>query len=233
LVFDAGPAWWGGKNAGDRIVAPYLNSRGVKHIDMLVVSHGDNDHAGGVASLLAGMPVTSMLSGEPLASLDGPPHEVRLCERGMAWNWDGVAFRVLHPAVGPRSGNDASCVIEARAGERRLLLTGDIEAGPERQLVAEQILAPVDIALIPHHGSKTSSHPAFVRLLDPAIAIASAGHRNRWNMPLPEIVERWTGTGADVLTTADSGAIGLRLCPESAGVRYRHRSDGRRFWTAR
>jgi len=84
---------------------------------------------------------------------------------------------------------------------------------------------------VPHHGSRTSSSPSFVSGLAPDTALISAGYRNRWGLPRPDIVRRWRDAGAKVLTTAVDGALSLRLCDGDgiAGVE-RHRSQTRRVW---
>lgn len=225
LLFDTGPAWHNGGNAAESVLLPFLAARGTRRVDRLLVSHADLDHAGGVATVLAGVAVGEVRAGEPLAGIPTSP-----CRNGQWWTWDEVHFRVLHPPAGKGlAGNDASCVLLVEAGHR-VLLTGDIEATAEAGVLARG-LAPVDVVLVPHHGSTTSSTPAFVAATRPALAVASAGFANRWSQPRPEIVERWRESGARVLTTADSGAVSLRLCGDAASVSVRqHRRDRRRIW---
>jgi len=86
---------------------------------------------------------------------------------------------------------------------------------------------------VPHHGSRSSSSPAFVDAVRPEVAIVSAGHANRWGFPKPEIVARWNRAGATVLETAGTGAVGIRICAASGIERIvRHRDTRRRFWHA-
>ena len=112
-------------------------------------------------------------------------------------------------ASGPRSAgardNDGSCVLLVSAGGRRLLLPGDIEQNGERELLGH--LPRVDIVVVPHHGSRSSSSEPFVATTQPGWALVSAGYRNRWGFPRPEIVDRWEAAGAAVLTTAEGGAL--------------------------
>lgn len=229
LVFDAGPTFRSGGNAGTLVVAPFLRHKGIAIIDLLVVSHGDNDHAGGAAALAARLPVTSLLAGEPLEFLAA---RQAACRAGQRWSWDGVEFRVLYPPPdGTRRGNDASCVIEIGAGDRRALLTGDIEKRGERELLALGLASDYDLAFVPHHGSLTSSHAAFVRRVAPAVAAVSTGHGNRWNLPRAEVVARWREVGAAVESTAEFGALSYRLC-EGRNLRRLGpaRPDQRRLW---
>jgi len=145
---------------------------------------------------------------------------------------DGIAFEFLYPdAKSKISGNDASCVLQVSAGSHRLLLTGDIERAAEVELLRSGRLQDVDVVIVPHHGSRTSSSPSFVRALHPDLAIISAGFGNRWGLPHVEVVERWHASGATVLTTAASGAISLGLC-EQGGIEAltRQRVQQRRIW---
>jgi competence protein ComEC len=227
LLYDTGAAFRGGSDMASRVVLPYLSSQGVRRIDRLVLSHSDIDHAGGAARILADVEVGEVLAGEP----DTVPIAAA-CRRGQAWRWDGVGFRVLHPGAGERrAGNDASCVVLVSAGDAGLLLSGDIEAGVERLLVAARVPGNVDAVVVPHHGSATSSSEAFVRVLAADLALVSAGYRNRWQLPRPEVVERWRSAGAAVLDTARDGAIAFRLCGKSGITKLeRNRKRSRRVW---
>ena len=228
LVYDAGPSYSPGFDTGRTIVVPYLRSQGVGRIDKLVVSHGDNDHIGGVASLLKAYPVADVEAGIPeLLTM----REAGQCRNGEHWRWDGVYFSVLHPdARSFRKGNNASCVIRIEApGGRRVLLTGDIEAESERLLLrASRDRLPVDILVVPHHGSLTSSSPAFVETVRPGYALFPTGYRNRFRFPREPVVDRYRKAGSVLLDTAPQGAITVRLPsdglpPEAESFRCSHR----------
>ncbi len=231
IVFDTGPSFFGGSNMGDRVVLPYLAGRGIERIDMLIVSHADIDHAGGARALLSALAVDAVLAGEPISSIGV---ESQACSSGVRWWWDGVFFQFLNPDVdAPREGNDASCVLLIETGTHRLLLTGDIEASAERRLVRERRLPPVAVVTVPHHGSRTSSTSSFIAALSPSIAIVSAGHGNRWGFPKDDVVGRWRHAGADVLQTAASGAIAVRVCKHAGIVSIaQNREQRRRIWHA-
>ena len=226
LVYDTGPAFGESFDTGQAIVAPYLWYQGVRHIDRLLISHGDNDHIGGAASVLATFPVDEVLSSVPSARL---ARDARVCQRGMRWNWDGVEFVLLHPPndlVG--DGNDASCVLRIRTADGQgILLTGDIEAAAERMLlasVAAHELAST-VLVVPHHGSKTSSTPDFLQAIDPQLALVPAGHQNRYRLPHPTVTARYATQGSTLLETGRSGAITVRLSPHGSPIqltRFRH-----------
>lgn len=229
LVFDTGASYRGGGSATARFVLPFLRHKGIDSLDWLIVSHADDDHAGGVPALLDQLEVERIYSGEGLPDIE---RDVVACEAGQGWHADGIEYRFLHPGAGDSvTGNDSSCVLVISAGEHRLLLTGDIETAAERSVLARSSVGPVDVALIPHHGSLTSSSPLFVNRLQPALAIASAGHANRWGFPKERVRKRWAGAGALVLDTASSGAVSLRLCERGGIVQLREqRVRQRRFW---
>jgi competence protein ComEC len=213
LIFDAGPSFRGGSDAGELVLVPWLRANGTEFVDLLVVSHADGDHAGGAASLLEAIEVTQILAGEHLAWIDRPQLH---CVSGQAWLWDGIRFAIMHPGLYPlQNDNNASCVMEVSIGPHKILLTGDIESPVENHLVRSSSLTPVDIVIVPHHGSRTSSGRSFVDALRPAVAIVSTGYGNRWGFPKEDVVERWREAGATVLNTATSGAVLYRICADS------------------
>lgn len=229
LVYDTGPAFRSGSDAGALAVEPYLRHRGLRRIDLLVASHDDNDHAGGAATLANLVPVARRAaSGRALDALG----TVERCRAGESWNWDGVQFDWLHP--GPEllpKDNDRSCVLRVRAGPHVLLLPGDAERAAEAELLARGGTGPVDVLLVPHHGSRSSSSDSFVAATRPAWALASAGHRNRWGFPVAQVVERWQDAGAVLLVSASAGAIEFDVHPDRPLEAPRQwRILRRRFW---
>ncbi len=229
LLFDTGASFRGGGSVGERTVVPFLRSRGIRQIDWLLVSHADIDHSGGVAAIYDYAAVRTLLVGETLS--DAGLASSR-CRAGRRWTVDQVRFQVLHPDTDRAwQGNDSSCVLLVKVGQYGLLLTGDIEADAERAIVAANDLSNVEIVVVPHHGSATSSGMPFVNAVLPNIAIVSAGYGNRWGFPKAAVVERWQGVGATVLNTATAGAVSLRLCEDSGIHALRlDRQERRRFW---
>ncbi len=229
LVYDAGPAFRSGSDTGTLVVEPYLRHRGLRRIDLLVASHDDLDHAGGAGSLARAMPVERRVaSGHALDAL-GP---MERCVRGERWTWDGVAFEWLHPGANalPKD-NDRSCVLRIRAGPHVFLLGGDVERAAEEELLRAAPPGAVDVLVVPHHGSRSSSSPGLVAATRPQWAVVSAGHRNRWGFPAREVVDRWADAGAAVIETSRSGAIEFDADPEQALRAPREwRRFHRRLW---
>jgi competence protein ComEC len=229
LVYDTGPAFRSGSAAGVLAVEPYLRHRGLRRVDMLVASHDDNDHAGGAATLANLLPVVRRAaSGRALDALG----TVERCRAGDSWSWDGVRFDWLHPAAELLpNDNDRSCILRVRAGSHVLLLPGDAERAAEAELLARGGLGPVDVLVVPHHGSRSSSSESFVAATRPSWALVAAGHRNRWGFPVAPVVERWQDAGANLLVSARSGAIEFDVHPDHPLEAPRQwRIERRRFW---
>ena len=205
LLYDTGARFLTGGDMGARVVLPALRGAGIGQLDMMILSHADVDHAGGAASVQGGVAVGEVLGGEAVPEL--PLGVVQPCAAGTSWRWDGVGFSLLAPPGGHRrQGNEASCVLLIDTGEARALLPGDIEQGTEASLA----VPPVDLLLMPHHGSATSSSAAFVAATRPRLAVATNGYANRFGHPHPAVLARYREAGAQVVSTADAGALRWR-----------------------
>lgn len=202
LIYDTGPMFPSGRDMGAGVVLPAVRGRGWHRIDRLILSHGDVDHVGGAGSVLAGIVVGEVLAGERVPGIDTHP-----CAAGSGWQWDGVAFSVLSPAGDHGlTGNNASCVVLIETASRRILLTGDIEATIEQRLD----VPAVDVLLVPHHGSATSSTPALVAATQPKFAIVAAGFDNHFGHPHPRVVARYRNGGSHIVSTGVAGAVRWR-----------------------
>ena len=229
LVFDTGPEFPTGFSTAEAVVVPFLGTRGRKQIDLLVLSHGDKDHAGGIGDLLADLDVKKVQSGEPQRIGFG----AQPCVAGERWQWDGVDFEFLHPSADAQlSGNNASCVLRVTNMAGAVLFTGDIERGVERQLsrsLADKLHSHIVVA--PHHGSRSSSSAEFVAATRPARVLYSAGWANRYGFPAPAVAERWRDAGARGLNTTVAGTINFRFGADGViSGPGTYRQDARRFW---
>ncbi|MCP3670368.1 MAG: DNA internalization-related competence protein ComEC/Rec2 [Gammaproteobacteria bacterium] len=229
LVYDLGPKFSDGFDAGSAVVLPFLRQAGVGRVDLLILSNGDMDHQGGLSGVLDQVEIGLILSGEPQRI----EVEVELCRTGQNWNWNGVEFRMLHPKQHEKwSGNNSSCVLQIEVAGKRVLVPGDIHAEVEQYLVVESSeLLKSDLVVIPHHGSKSSSSPGFIRAVSPSYAVVSTGYRNRYGFPNPEVLRRWHGTGAEVLNTVEFGAVEVSIGADGVitpPVYYRQQRQ--RYW---
>lgn len=237
LLFDTGPAFGPQADSGNRVIVPYLRASGVKALDMMVVSHDDVDHYGGASSVLQALPVAQLLTSLP--DLDPLPFEAASaarCFAGQAWDWDGVRFEMLHPAResyvdSSIKDNNRGCVLRIATRHGAVLIPADIEAHAEQRLLAssrESLRAPV--LIVPHHGSKTSSLPEFVRAVDPRIVIFSVGYRNRFGHPHVDVEERYLRHGSHVYRTDRDGAVILDFGLRDAIKVTPYRALHRRYW---
>lgn len=228
LLYDMGPAARDGFDAGERAVLPGLHALGVSRLDRAVVSHADNDHAGGLDAVRRSIPTGSVWAPDGAGIKPARP-----CLSGARWRWDGVEFLFLHPPLHfPYLGNEASCVLRIQTAHGAALLTGDIGEVIESRLLRHAPAAlRADVVQVAHHGSRSSSHPAFVAATGARYALLSAGYANRFGHPHPAVVERWQRTGAGALSTPEGGALRIRLGADGITAQPR-RQRLPRLWDA-
>ncbi len=229
LIFDTGAKYSDSFDAGDRVLVPFLRYQGITRVDRLLISHGDNDHIGGAASVL-GQTQVDVLMGQDVEKLVHPVKEP--CFQGQSWEWDGVSFEVLHPDRLYKQRNNRGCVLKVSNRSGSVLITADIEKQVEQHLlqVYEQDLK-ADVLIMPHHGSLTSSSQPFINQVLPNYALVSAGYMNRFKHPRPEIVRRYEEKGVKVLNTANQGAISIKFNENSDLVEVEsYRKQHNQYW---
>lgn len=206
---------------GRQVVVPYLKGSGISTVDLLVLSHADADHVEGADELFKLLEIEKLhlspgsekegimqelapFAGE--AAVEGPL-------RGASWQEAGVRFSYLSPQDLEYDGNDDSLVLLLESGEFKLLFTGDLEAGGERELLSSSgaRIAGLDILKVAHHGSKTSSTKEFLAAAAPSLSIFSTGKDNRYGHPAPEVVERFQKLGLTTMNTAENGTIEVKV----------------------
>ncbi len=234
LLYDAGPQFSRESDAGSRVLVPLLRALGEK-VDMLVLSHRDSDHIGGAPAVLAMQPQAGLLSSiEDSHELQALRKATR-CVAGQRWEWDAVTFEVLHPAAADyemkNKSNAMSCVLRVSNGSQTALLVGDLESPQEFRLVADTNPARLkaDFLLMPHHGSKTSSSAPFLDAVQPKLALAQAGYRNRFGHPVESVLARYRERGIRLIKSPQCGAAtwqslkpGNVTCQRQEGLRYWH-----------
>ncbi|WP_027468914.1 DNA internalization-related competence protein ComEC/Rec2 [Deefgea rivuli] len=207
LLFDTGQA-----PNGERVLLPVLRQAGIRQLDVLLLSHNDNDHIGAAAILLdpaASVAVTQIVHSLPdLHPLLNTSIAQQRCQTGQHWDWDGVQFALLwlRPDYSARDDNAKGCVLRISNRWHSLLIPADIGRLEEGELLAAGLPA-TDIVIAPHHGSKNSSSDAFVSALQPQYAVFSAGFMNHFQHPRPEVEARYAAAGAALLRTDQMGAI--------------------------
>ncbi len=235
LVYDTGPRFGPDFDAGAAVLVPYLQNLDVRQVDILIISHGDSDHVGGVSSLLAAVAVETVIAGAHKGAL---PRSAQPCQGPRDWRWDGVVFQILYPLGGgddDQHENNGSCVLKVTVpGAGSLLLPGDIEARAENDIALHYGHSLRSRALIvPHHGSTTSSSEIFLQMVEPQVAFVATGKGNRFGFPKKIVVERYQQRGIKLFDTAIDGAIDFQILPEggvngpnSRRARFRH------YWQA-
>lgn len=205
ILYDTGPRFRSGFMPLDTLWPPG------QRFDRVLISHADNDHAGGVEALIEHHTVARWLAPQG-EKIEGP--ELTPCHRGQRWQQGGVVHKVLWPPVGDNkySANDRSCVLSVRVGEHTLLITGDVGAEVERRLLAD-IDAPLSVLVAGHHGSHTSSGVQFVRHATPRHVIFSAGRDNAFGHPADRVVRRFRREESCLWSTAHDGALTFWLMP--------------------
>lgn len=236
LVYDIGARYSESFSIANNLLTPYLRSQGATHIPYLVVSHGDNDHAGAFADFIQALSFQHIYTGEP-EKLN--VSAMMQCDVQSTFELDGgLSAVVLWPRLGfdalgegKIKSNNRSCVVLVEFKGRQILLTGDIEVEVERYLLNHDLLPMgIDVLIAPHHGSRTSSSRAFVEQLRPKHVIFSAGYKNRYRHPAKTIVERYEQVGSRIWNTAYHGAIEVTIRDEELNVRAQRCSHSR-LWT--
>ncbi|MGA9334295.1 MAG: DNA internalization-related competence protein ComEC/Rec2 [Rudaea sp.] len=229
LVYDAGARYPSGFDLGDAAVVPALHALGIEHLDRMIISHGDNDHAGGAAAVADAFPGMPVESGEP----GRLKIKATQCVAGEQWNWDGVSFRVVHPTLPLSSvNNDRCCVLDIRSGGNELVLTGDITAAVEDSVAGALAPSSPHVVLqVAHHGSKTSSSERFLNALHPQLGLVSAGYHNHFHHPAAVVVARYAAHGVKLLNTAPDGFVEVRFSAGAAPrIIERGRIDRHPYW---
>ena len=230
LVYDTGARFSERMDSGTSVLIPYLRHRGIRNIDMLIVSHGDNDHIGGAESLLSEYPATRVMG----QGIDKLKTDNKIaCRKGDSWQWNDVEFTILHPDDSLyKKTNNQSCVLRIDAPGGTVLLTGDIEKNVEWLLLTnERDQLDVDILLVPHHGSKSSSTPAFIEAVSPKIAVFASGYRNRYRLPSEEILQRYTQSDTKLYASGLDGAIEIKIDAEQGILEpEKYRLTGQKYW---
>ena len=236
LLFDAGPRYSADSDGAARVIVPYLRAAGVSQLDHVVLSHADNDHTGGALSLQARMQIGqwwhSVAPTHPL--LAALPASSQPCEAGQTLAWAGLSLRWLHPPAGVNhvgvKPNAVSCVLKVSDGTHSVLLTGDIEAAQEAALVAEYGAELASTVLLaPHHGSKTSSTPAFLQAVAAPHVVMQNGYRNRFGHPHPSVSQRYADQEVSQWRSDLDGAVIVDVLPTGVAM-HSWRAKAQRYW---
>jgi len=249
LLYDTGPIIGSKDDAGQRVILPHLRGRGINQIDRMVISHSDSDHVGGATTLLKHIQFDSMMGSLParnslLLNLATRKIPSIPCKFGQRWSWDGVEFIVWHPREEtlfeeqyPGKPNEMSCVLEVRNHDTSFWLTGDVEKQGELEITERLDLPALTeiggrqvIFMAPHHGSKTSSSLALLQKVNPDLAFAQNGYRNRYGHPHPTVSARYADLGIPFFQTPLTGALLWEFRNNRDSLMQIWRHDIKRLW---
>lgn len=224
LVYDTGAAFGDDFSYAERVILPFLKAKGIQEIDYIVISHSDNDHAGGAPVLIEAYPKALVIT--DVAGFSGQDCRPRQIQ------WQGLSLNLLSPPQA-LAGNNGSCVIRIDDDRQSLLLTGDIEKQIETSLLSRALSGEYElqseVLIAPHHGSKTSSTEAFIDAVAPKLVLFPAGFANRWGFPKSTVVERYQQREIMGLTTGIEGQISVIFQQSEREVKT-YRGDLAPFW---
>ncbi len=222
VLYDTGPAFGDRFDAGESIITPLLHRAGISYLDMLIVSHGDTDHAGGMQSIIRNFAPRTIIA---------PTEPYQGCTEPVVSRFDAFQFEVfaVDAKLAATNSNNRSCLLLVSIAGRGILMTGDIETEGETALLTRE-MPVLDVISIPHHGSRTSSTPGFINHTHPQLGIVSAGYDNRFNHPDPEVMARYRRRHVRTLLTASAGAITITFSEKGVETVSRARVTGQRFW---
>jgi competence protein ComEC len=200
MVVDAGTGGPWRLDVGERVVAPFLWNRGVLRLETALTTHADIDHAGGMGAV------------QRLIGVREPWEAQTPRAFGGAW------LTPLTVDTDSRRTNDHALVLRVELGLASILLASDIETAAEHALVAARAPLAATVLKVAHHGGATSSTPAFLAAVRPALAVVSVGARNAYGHPDPATLARLAAAGARVYRTDRDGAILIETDGRSLSV---------------
>lgn len=230
MLFDTGPKFSQSFDTGAAVVIPFLRQNNIHKLNMLILSHKDNDHRGGFESIQEEFKIERLLSSFNIKGSES-------CLAGQKWEWDGVLFEILNPdsRVRYKKRNNNSCVLRVSAGNQSLLLSADIEKQAEKQLI-ETVNAKLKSTYLvaPHHGSKTSSSQLFLDAVNPEYIVIPVGYKNRYRMPHSSVMQRYSKMHIPIIETYHSGAISVSFGQKSSSkIPDEYRKQSQKYWNSR
>jgi competence protein ComEC len=221
LLYDLGAKYFDRYAIFEHVVQPYIEENDIE-LTHTILSHQDKDHIGGVDELYK---FDNFASLHEFHTGDAHSH----CELKLI-KLNNLSIETLWPISDLGSKNNNSCVVKVSDGKLSFLLPGDIEHRAEKKLMAHYPSDKLEstILLAPHHGSKTSSSIAFIRAVNPKIAIFSRSYYSQWKLPHYEVVQRYKDLDITQLDTAINGHIKIKIYDDDLVISTARATRG--FW---
>lgn len=213
------------RDMGKDVIVPFLRHSGIQRLDALVITHPDLDHFGGASSILRTFPVKEVWINEcsrteakedwqkTIATAADREIPIRDIGRGFTWTERHFEIQAVHPNPNSAAGlkcsdaNQGSITLRAHGLGHSAMLTGDLTAAGEKEILASEAKIRSDILKLGHHGSKTSSSAPFLDAVAPRLALISSGRKNRFRHPSKQVIERLDSLHIPYLNTATSGTV--------------------------
>jgi len=238
VLYDTGARYPSGFNLVQSVISPYLRYQGINVLDHLIISHSDNDHAGGLPYIAEQVALNQIEIKEintNISAVESYNFAIKIaCQQGHEFIWQGLTFSMLWPVIAQGEENDDSCMVKISDGENSILLTGDISNKVEKALLEKSEVAAqlkADVIIAPHHGSKTSSSLAFIHAVSPIAVIFSAGHLNRWHMPNKLVLQRYQQQQVRAYSTGNQGMIHIKITDKKLEIQS-YREHIKPYWFA-
>ncbi|MCH5298453.1 MAG: MBL fold metallo-hydrolase [Ruminococcus sp.] len=213
----------GGVKTTAKEVTAVLDRYGVKTLDLVIASHIDSDHIGGIARVMRNYNVNSFVTAKTDESLKGENDIVRqdllsalnktgigYVSSGDRYTFDKLTVDIISPDREFGNANDDSVVAKLSYGERSFLFMGDVSSKVEKAILQNGCDINADVLKVSHHGSHSSTSGAYLSAVDPRYAVVSVSAHNSYNLPNHEVMQRLYDYGCEVLRTDESGTITVR-----------------------
>lgn len=217
------------KDQGITTVVPALQAEGLSELSQVMLSHGDEDHVGNLKAIAKHLTIRQLIIGKGMEKIPlmqemkkrYPKIQWRLVLAGDEWKWNETTWKVLWPKGLSHAENEDSILALVTVMKQTILLTGDASEKVEEAVVKDNPHLQFSILKAGHHGSRTSSGEALLKLVQPRFAFISCGKHNHYGHPSPETLARLEATGAIIFRTDQDGQIRLRFSREKLEVTTR------------
>lgn len=216
MLIDGGPGEY--SDAGKWVILPFLRSKGITNLDVVMVSHYHSDHYGGLSTVLKNYKIKKFVIDNGFERIKEKDIRYEVVKRGdKIIGYPKTEIYILHPNLDKNSSNNNSVVVKIVYNKISFLFTGDIENKVERHLLPFKDMLSSTVLKVPHHGSKNGYEPEFIKLVNPKIGIIGVGRDNKFNLPDRQVLTNYEKRGTDIYRTDKHGAVMIS-------------TNGKKFW---